>query len=77
MPERFHSPDDQGLAPAVRDRPPVPALGAVQAAHHVWLESAGRQGHQADLWIVTGLMGDQPANASGDPDTRLPDRWED
>ncbi len=37
MPERFHSPDDQGLAPAVRDRPPVPALGAVQAAHHVWL----------------------------------------
>lgn len=73
MPERFHNPDDQEAAPAARDRPSGPVLGAVPAAHHVWLESAGRQGHQA-VRTTTGLMGDQPANASGEPDTRLPDR---
>lgn len=36
----------------------------------------GARLHGADLRTATGLMGDQLANALGDPDTRLPDRRE-
>ncbi|NUB26588.1 hypothetical protein GAY30_17045 [Azospirillum brasilense] len=36
----------------------------------------GARLHGADLRTATGLIGDQLANALGDPDTRLPDRRE-